>query len=56
MTSYVLVLNCGSSSLKGAVINHQTGEVKLNCVAEKLNSSDAHITFKYNEEKETEDL
>ena len=56
MTSYVLVLNCGSSSLKGAVINHQTGEVKLNCVAEKLNSSDAHITFKYNEEIETEDL
>ncbi|MDO5686353.1 MAG: acetate kinase [Neisseria sp.] len=54
--SLILVLNCGSSSVKGAVLNHHTGEVLLSCLAEKLNLPDAYITFKYNDEKEVQDL
>ncbi|UOP04946.2 acetate kinase [Conchiformibius kuhniae] len=48
----ILVLNCGSSSLKGAVLDSASGEVLLSCLAEKLNLSDAFITFKINGEKE----
>ncbi len=42
----ILVLNCGSSSLKGAVLDAAQGRVFLSCVAEKLGSSDAFMTFK----------
>ena len=52
----VLVLNCGSSSVKGAVVDSQTGEVLFSCLGEKLNLPDAFITFKYQGEKEVEDL
>ena len=54
--SIVLVLNCGSSSVKGAVVDSKTGEVLFSCLAEKLNLPDAFITFKYKDEKEVEDL
>ena len=47
----ILVLNCGSSSLKGAVLDNDSGEVLLSCLAEKLNLPDAYITFKFNGEK-----
>ena len=47
----ILVLNCGSSSLKGAVLDNDSGEVLLSCLAEKLNLPDAYITFKVNGEK-----
>lgn len=30
----ILVLNCGSSSLKGAVLDNDSGEVLLSCLAE----------------------
>ncbi len=43
----ILVLNCGSSSLKGALIDNHSGEVILSCLAEKLTTPDAYITFKY---------
>ena len=33
----ILVLNCGSSSLKGAVLDNQSGELLFSCLAEKLN-------------------
>lgn len=42
----ILVLNCGSSSLKGAVLEAESGNVVLNCLAEKLGFADALITFK----------
>ncbi|MFS6938918.1 acetate kinase [Neisseria animaloris] len=52
----ILVLNCGSSSLKGAVLDNDSGEVLLSCLAEKLNLPDAFITFKFNGEKHTTSL
>lgn len=52
----ILVLNCGSSSLKGAVLDNGSGEVLLSCLAEKLNLPDAYITFKVNGEKHKVDL
>lgn len=52
----ILVLNCGSSSLKGAVLDNDSGEVLLSCLAEKLGLPDAYITFKFNGEKHKVDL
>ncbi|MDO4433844.1 MAG: acetate kinase [Alysiella sp.] len=52
----ILVLNCGSSSLKGAVLNSENGDVLLSCLAEKLNLADAYITFKVNGEKQKVEL
>lgn len=54
--SLILVLNCGSSSLKGALINNENGEVLLSCLGEKLTTSDAYITFKQNGEKKTVEI
>ena len=42
----ILVLNCGSSSLKGAVLDNETGDVLMTCLAEKMGHADAYITFK----------
>ncbi|MCF7521030.1 acetate kinase [Neisseria sp. ZJ106] len=47
----ILVLNCGSSSLKGAVLDNASGDVLLSCLGEKLGLPDAYITFKFNGEK-----
>lgn len=52
----ILVLNCGSSSLKGAVLNNDTGEVLLTCLGEKMGLDDAYITFKVNGEKQKVEL
>ncbi|OAM28227.1 acetate kinase [Eikenella sp. NML03-A-027] len=52
----ILVLNCGSSSVKGAVLDSTNGEVLLSCLAEKLHLSDARIIFKANGEKRTVSL
>ena len=41
----ILVLNCGSSSLKGAVIDRKSGSVVLNCLGERLTTPEAVITF-----------
>ncbi|MBR6027364.1 MAG: acetate kinase [Neisseriaceae bacterium] len=54
--SLVLVLNCGSSSVKGAVIDCVTGAVLFSCLAEKLNLPDAFITIKDGDNKEVVDL
>ena len=43
----ILVLNCGSSSLKGALLDSENGELVLSCLAEKLTTPDAYITFNY---------
>lgn len=52
----ILVLNCGSSSLKGAVLDNASGDVLLSCLAEKLGLADAYITFKANGEKHKVEL
>lgn len=52
----ILVLNCGSSSLKGAVLDNDSGNVLLSCLAEKLGLPDAYITFKFNGEKHKVEL
>ena len=41
----ILVLNCGSSSLKGAVIDRKNGSVVLSCLGERLGTPEAVITF-----------
>jgi len=41
----ILVLNCGSSSLKGAVIDRKNGKVLLSCLGERLGTPEAVITF-----------
>ena len=41
----ILVLNCGSSSLKGAVIDRKSGSVVLSCLGERLGTPEAVITF-----------
>ena len=43
----ILVLNCGSSSLKGALLDSENGELVLSCLAEKLTTPEAYITFNY---------
>ena len=48
----ILVLNCGSSSLKFAVINSTTGETKITGLAERLGSNEATITVKFNGNKQ----
>ncbi|MBD3614130.1 acetate kinase [Kingella kingae] len=56
MSKLILVLNCGSSSLKGAVLNSENGDVLLSCLGEKLGLADAYITFKVNGQKEKVEL
>ena len=52
MHNLILVLNCGSSSMKAAVLGGVTGESFLTVLAEKLGSADALITTKFQGEKE----
>mgnify|MGYP005993610391 CR=1 FL=1 len=52
-TFNILVLNCGSSSFKFALIDISTGDEQINGLAEKLGQSDAVITIKYNNEKKS---
>lgn len=40
---YVLVINCGSSSVKFSLINPITGETRLNAIAERLDSLEATL-------------
>ncbi len=56
MSNFILVLNCGSSSVKGAVLDSHSGTTIFSCLAEKLNLPDAFISFKFNGEKNTVDL
>ena len=52
----VLILNCGSSSVKAAIMDVAKKEVLMSCLAEKVGTPDAYITFKVNGEKEKQDL
>lgn len=53
MSQNVLVLNCGSSSLKFAIIDAQTGCSELTGLAECLSLDNASITYKLNGKKNT---
>ena len=56
MSKLVLVLNCGSSSLKFAVIDATTGDDLMSGLAECFNLDDARIKWKLNGEKGNADL
>ncbi len=52
----VLILNCGSSSLKFSILDPQTGEEKLSGLAEAFHLDDARIKWKLHGEKGNADL
>ena len=52
----ILVLNCGSSSLKFAILDPQSGDEKLSGLAEAFNLDDARIKWKLNDEKGNAEL
>ena len=52
----VLVLNCGSSSLKFAVINANNGDEVISGLAECFNLPDARIKWKFDGKKEEANL
>ncbi|SHH37437.1 acetate kinase [Ferrimonas marina] len=56
MSKLVLVLNCGSSSLKFAVIDAQSGDEHLSGLAECFNLVDARIKWKMDGNKEQAEL
>ncbi|ASG67143.1 acetate kinase [Francisella halioticida] len=45
--SYILILNCGSSSVKFALINPQTAESPLTGLAENIGSENCKVSFKF---------
>ena len=53
---YVLVLNCGSSSLKFAIIDAQSGKETLSGLAECLGLENASLKYKLNGTKHTASL
>ncbi len=55
-SQYVLVLNCGSSSLKFAVLDPNTGVEQLSGLAERLHLESASIKWKINGEKHEQSL
>ncbi|MBN3860386.1 acetate/propionate family kinase [Neisseriaceae bacterium PsAf] len=56
MENLILVFNCGSSSLKGAVLDYKTGDVIISYLAEKLNLPDAYLNIHYEGDKTLVDL
>ncbi|WP_404394762.1 acetate kinase [Pseudoalteromonas phenolica] len=51
-SSHVLVLNCGSSSLKFAIIDTVSGDELLSGLAERLGEQDPQIKYKFNGDKQ----
>ncbi|SET32294.1 acetate/propionate family kinase [Thalassotalea agarivorans] len=49
----ILVINCGSSSVKFSVIEPNSGDLLLSGLAERLGDNEACITFKHDGEKST---
>lgn len=56
MSKNILILNCGSSSLKFAILDPVFGDEKLSGLAENFNLVDARIKWKLNGEKGAADL
>lgn len=52
----ILVLNCGSSSLKFAIIDTTSGDEKISGLAECLHLDDARIKWKLGDSKGSADL
>ena len=52
----ILVINCGSSSLKFSVINPETFDESINGLAERLESSEASISWKVEGQKQSRPL
>ena len=50
---WTLVLNCGSSSVKAALLGVETGDVRLSGLAERLGSPEARMVLTRNGEKRT---
>lgn len=50
--SHILVLNCGSSSVKFALINPKTAEAMFTGLAEKIGQENCSITLKTNDKKQ----
>ncbi len=48
---WTLVLNCGSSSVKFALLDPETGEQRLSGLAERLNSPEARLVVREGEQK-----
>jgi len=53
---HVLVLNCGSSSLKFAILDAATSDEVISGLAERLGSDTPSIKYKYNGEKQLIEL
>lgn len=51
-SSHVLVLNCGSSSLKFAIVDTVSGDELLSGLAERLGELDPKIKYKFNGDKQ----
>lgn len=51
-----LVINCGSSSVKFAILNPEDGYIFLNGIAEALGLPDARISWKFNGGEKTETM
>lgn len=51
MTDHVLVINCGSSSLKFAAIDPRTGVAALTGLAERLGSPEASLSARLGEDR-----
>jgi acetate kinase len=56
MDQYVLVLNCGSSSIKFAIIEAKTGMAPLHGLAENLGTPSSRLSFSYQESKHVPEL
>lgn len=56
MDQYVLVLNCGSSSIKFAIIEAQTGITPLSGLAENLGTSSSRLNFYYDKSQHNGEL
>lgn len=56
MNESVLVLNCGSSSIKFAIIDVKSGNTRLSGLAERLNDAQAALKFEYNNTKKEIEL
>ena len=52
----VLVLNCGSSSAKFAVINSTDGKELISGIAQRLGSAHASLDWKIDGQKSSKDL
>jgi acetate kinase len=56
MDQYVLVLNCGSSSIKFAIIEAKTGAAPLHGLAENLGTPSSRLRFSYQNKQHNGEL